>query len=187
MNKGLIVVVSGPSGVGKGTVLKQVFEKDNNLVYSVSSTTRSPREGEVNGVHYNFLTTEQFENNIKDGKMLEYAKYCDNYYGTSIEYVDSVIESGKDVVLEIDVQGAVQIMEKRPEAVTIFILPPSIDVLHSRLTGRGTETKEVIDNRIEQAHFELSYADKYQYKVVNAELDDAVNEVIDILNKSRNN
>lgn len=185
MSKGNIVIVSGPSGVGKGTVLKYVFEKDSNIVYSVSSTTRKPRVGEVDGVHYNFISVEQFEKNIKDGKMLEYAKYCDNYYGTSLDYVESMTEQGKDVILEIEVQGALQIMEKRPDAISIFILPPSLEELHARLTGRGTETKEVIDNRINQAHFELSYADKYQYNVVNGKVETAGDEIIDILNKFR--
>jgi guanylate kinase len=185
MSKGNIVIVSGPSGVGKGTVLKYVFEKDPNIVYSVSSTTRKPRVGEVDGVHYNFISVEQFEKNIKDGKMLEYAKYCDNYYGTSLDYVESMTEQGKDVILEIEVQGALQIMEKRPDAISIFILPPSLEELHARLTGRGTETKEVIDNRINQAHFELSYADKYQFNVVNGKVETAGDEIIDILNKFR--
>ncbi len=186
MSKGNIVIVSGPSGVGKGTVLKYVFEKYDNIVYSVSNTTRKPRDGEIDGVHYNFITTEQFEQNIKEGKMLEYAKYCGNYYGTSLDYVESMTSQGKDVILEIEVQGALQIIEKIPEAVSIFILPPSLDELHARLTGRGTETQEVIDNRIEQAHFELSFADKYQYKVINAKVETAGDEIIDILNKSRN-
>lgn len=185
MNKGLLIVVSGPSGVGKGTVLKEVFDSDSNLVYSVSSTTRTPRPGEVDGVHYNFLSIDQFEQKIKQNKMLEYATYCDNYYGTSAEYVENQRNCGKDVVLEIDTQGARQVSERCDDAVTIFIAPPSFEQLEKRLVGRGTEDKDVIDKRIQTARNELLHAKEYQYVVINDALEDAIDDVKAILKAER--
>lgn len=185
MNKGLLIVVSGPSGVGKGTVLKSVFESDGNLVYSISCTTRKAREGEQDGVHYHFISKEQFEDNIQNNKMLEYAKYCDNYYGTSAEYVEKHRNEGKDVVLEIETQGALQIMEKCPDAISVFISPPSFEHLKKRLIGRGTEPEDVIDQRVQRAKEELSLIDKYDYVVVNDVLRDAVLDILSILRSER--
>lgn len=185
MNKGLLIIVSGPSGVGKGTVLKSVFSSDPNLVYSVSCTTRPPREGERNGIEYHFLTKEQFEQNIKDGKMLEFAEYCNNYYGTNAEYVENQRNEGRDVVLEIEVQGALQVMKKCPDAISIFIAPPSFETLKKRLIGRGTESEEIISARISKANEELSYINEYEYKVVNDKLEDACDDINAILRANR--
>jgi len=185
MIKGLLIIISGPSGVGKGTVLKSVFNSDSNLVYSVSCTTRTPRNGETDGVEYHFLTKEQFEQNIKDGKMLEYAEYCNNYYGTNAEYVEKQRNEGRDVVLEIEVQGALQVMKKCPDAISIFIAPPSFEVLKKRLIGRGTESEEIIAARISKASEELSFINEYEYKVVNDKLEDACDDVLAILRANR--
>lgn len=185
MNKGLLIVISGPSGVGKGTVLKKVFEKDDNLVYSVSCTTRPPRSGETDGIEYHFISKEQFLDNIEKNKMLEYAVYCDNYYGTSAEYVETLRNAGKDVVLEIEVQGALQIKDKCPESVMIFIAPPSIKELESRLAGRGTETEDVVNLRIARARDEISYIDKYTYCVVNNTVEKACDDILSVLNAER--
>ncbi len=185
MSKGLLIVFSGPSGVGKGTVLKKVFEKDSNLVYSVSCTTRQPRENETDGVHYHFITHEQFEQNIKNGVMLEYASYCNNYYGTSAEYVNRLREEGRDVVLEIEVQGAMQIKDKCPDAVMIFIAPPSFEELQRRLIGRATETEEVIAARIARAKDELAYIPKYTYPICNDNVDDTCDKVLSVLKAER--
>ncbi len=185
MNKGLLIVISGPSGVGKGTVLKSVFKNDDNLVYSVSCTTREPREGETNGVEYHFISTEQFEENIKLGKMLEYATYCENYYGTNAEYVERLRNEGRDVVLEIEVQGAMQIKRKCPDAVMIFVAPPSFEVLNKRLIGRATESDEIISARIAKAKEELSLMNEYTYKIVNDTVEKASDDILSILRAER--
>ncbi len=185
MNKGLLIVISGPSGVGKGTVLKHVFENDSNLVYSISCTTRSPRKGETDGVEYHFISKSQFEENIENGKMLEHAVYCDNYYGTSAEYVEKLRNEGHDVVLEIEVQGALQVMKKCPDAVTIFVAPPSFEALQSRLIGRGTESDEIIAARIAKAREELSYMNEYTYRIVNDVVLKATNDILSIFKAER--
>ena len=185
MNKGLLIVLSGPSGVGKGTVLKSVFERDSNLVYSVSCTTRKPRPGEIDGVHYYFITTDEFEENIKNGKMLEHAVYCDNYYGTAAEYVEEQRNAGKDVVLEIETRGAAQVMEKCKDAVTVFIAPPSLEKLEQRLKGRGTEDDAVIIKRTEKAKEELSRMLDYEYVVINDVLETAAEDILSILRAER--
>lgn len=147
--KGLLLVVSGPSGCGKGTVLSEVFARQPDTYYSVSATTRSPRPGEVDGVQYHFLTKEEFEEKIAAGQMLEYAQYAGNYYGTPAQAVDEKLSQGKNVVLEIEVQGAKQVKLRRPDAVMIFIMPPSMKELRRRLTQRGTEAQEVVERRLE--------------------------------------
>lgn len=181
MNKGLLIVISGPSGVGKGTVLKKVFDFEPNLVYSVSCTTRDPRPGEIDGIDYHYISREKFEQNIKEGKMLEYAKYCDNYYGTNLEYVENQRMAGRDVVLEIETQGALQVFEKCNDAISIFIAPPSLEILKERLTGRGTEEQSVIDLRIATAERELKLMHKYEYVVINDHLETAVDDVLAVL------
>ena len=180
MNKGILIVVSAPSGCGKGTILAEVM-KDEKFYYSVSATTRSPRPGETDGVNYHFLGREQFEELIKTGGMLEYAEYCGNYYGTPRDKVLEKINEGKHVILEIEVQGAMQIREKCPEAVFVFIAPPSVAELRNRLEKRGTETPEVINQRVSEAAQEISFAYRYDYVVVNNILEDAVNDFISVI------
>lgn len=175
MNKGLLFVVSAPSGCGKGTILAEIL-KDDKYFYSVSSTTRKPREGEVDGVNYNFLSKEQFEELIKADGMLEYACFCDNYYGTSKEMVEQKRLEGKHVILEIDVQGAMQVREKCSDAVLIFIMPPSVSELERRLRKRGTETDDVIAKRVSKSAEEIEAARSYDYVVVNAELEKAIED-----------
>ena len=181
----MLIVISGPSGVGKGTILKHVFEKDKNLCYSVSSTTRQPRPGEVDGVNYNFISDQEFLDKIEKGQMLEYAMYCDNYYGTSLSFVNQRLDLGMDVVLEIETLGAMQIKEKCPDSVLIFISPPTLDELKSRLIGRATESDEIIKMRIEKARFEMSNIRSYDYIVVNNIVEDAVNDILAILYAER--
>ncbi|MBM7698385.1 guanylate kinase [Kurthia huakuii] len=170
--RGLLIVLSGPSGVGKGTVRKELFSQpDTNYEYSISMTTRKPREGEVNGVDYFFKEREDFEALIEQGKLLEYAEYVGNYYGTPIDYVNETLDAGRDVFLEIEVQGATQIREKAPHALFIFLAPPSLSELQDRLVGRGTESQEVIQNRIAAANEELEMMNLYDYVVENDEVE----------------
>ena len=170
---GLLIVLSGPSGCGKGTIIGEMLKRGDCAV-SVSATTRAPRENELDGVHYHFLTRAEFEQRIADGKLLEYAEYCDNYYGTLRDEVDALRAQGRNVILEIEVQGALQIRERCPEAVLVYTLPPSIDELYRRLKKRGTETDEVIEKRIRRAGEELAFADRYDYILFNDVLEDAV-------------
>ena len=166
MNKqrGLLIVLSGPSGVGKGTVRKELFSQpDTNYEYSISMTTRNPREGEVDGVDYFFRTREEFESLIEQGGLLEHAEFVGNYYGTPLAYVQETLEAGRDVFLEIEVQGAAQIRKKAPEALFIFLAPPSISELEQRLVGRGTETEDVIARRIATAREEVEMMSLYDY------------------------
>ena len=180
MSKGILMVVSGPSGCGKGTVLAEILKSDR-IFYSVSATTRSPRPGETDGVNYYFLTKEKFEEMIAGDGMLEYASYCGNYYGTPRKPVEDMLEKGCHVILEIEVQGAMKIKEKCPDAVFIFILPPSLKELRRRLEKRGTESEEVIEKRLGEAAGEISQAYKYDYAVVNGELSEAVEDLCSII------
>ncbi|HOA78043.1 MAG: guanylate kinase [Bacilli bacterium] len=181
-DKGLLIVLSGPSGVGKGTVRDALFAmKGHNLVYSVSMTTRPPRAGEVHGHDYYFVTREEFEENIRAGKMLEHAEFIGNYYGTPLEAVSENLNAGLEVVLEIEVQGAEQVRQKMPEAVFIFIAPPSLDSLYNRLRRRGTESEEVIRQRIEKAKREINLAYKYDYIVVNDTVENAADKILAII------
>lgn len=180
--KGLLIVISGPSGVGKGTVRKALFERPgHNLEYSVSMTTRAPRNGETEGKEYYFVTKEQFEKAIKEGNMLEHAKFVNNYYGTPKDKVIEQLNTGKEVVLEIEVQGALQVKAKMPGAVFIFIAPPSWEALENRLTSRGTEPKEIIEERLLKARNELMVASSYDYIVINDEIENAVDKIIAII------
>ena len=180
MNKVLLIVVSGPSGCGKGTILAQILKNDN-FYYSISATTRLPRDGETDGVNYHFLNKTEFEKLISNDGMLEYAAYCDNYYGTPRKQVEEMLNQGKDVILEIEVQGAMKIKKTCPEAVFIFILPPSIKELHRRLDKRGTEAEDIILKRISKATNEIEAAVNYDYIMVNGDLADAVSDLIAII------
>ena len=177
-DRGLLIVFSGPSGVGKGTVRREIFEcSENQFQYSVSMTTRAQRPGEVDGVDYFFKTKEEFENLIQQGELLEYAKYVDNYYGTPVKYVRETMDKGKDIFLEIEVQGAGQVKSKIPDALFIFLAPPSIADLKDRLKGRGTETDDVIESRVAKAKKEINMMHLYDYVVENDEVDKAVERI----------
>ncbi len=166
--KGTLFVFSGPSGVGKGTLNAKLFaEFGDQMAFSVSATTRAPREGEIDGKHYFFITKQDFENRIANNDFLEYVQFAGNSYGTPKSYVMSLLEAGKNVLLEIEVQGAMQVMARMPQCVSIFVLPPSFEELERRLRGRGTETEEKILKRLETARGELEHADKYQYQIIN--------------------
>ncbi|MFF5993257.1 guanylate kinase [Lysinibacillus sp. KU-BSD001] len=176
--RGLLIVLSGPSGVGKGTVRKELFSQSNtNYEYSISMTTRNPREGEVDGVDYFFKTREEFEVLIEQGGLLEHAQFVGNYYGTPLAYVNETLDAGRDVFLEIEVQGAKQIREKAPDALFIFLAPPSLSELKSRLVGRGTETEDVIAKRIATAEEELEMMSLYDYVVENDEVHNACDKI----------
>lgn len=175
--KGLLVVVSGPSGAGKGTLL-EVFRKKENIKFSVSATTREKRKNEVHGENYFFKTRLEFEKMIEDGELLEWVNYCDNYYGTPKKYIEESLEKGYDVLLEVEVEGAKNIIEKYPECVSVFILPPSFEELKKRIVGRGTESQEQIDKRLEKARTEINLASNYSYMVVN----NLVEESADLIN-----
>ena len=177
MNKGLLIVISSPSGGGKGTILKELFKRHDNLRMSVSATTRAPRPGEEHGVHYYFISKEEFEQNIRDGAMLEYASYVSNFYGTPKAPVENWLNEGKDVILEIEVQGGRQIKEVAPDCVSLFILPPSLEVLESRLRGRGTEPDEVIQKRLGAAKEEIRCLRDYDYTVINDTVEQAVQDI----------
>ena len=180
--RGLLIVMSGPSGVGKGTVRKALFDmKNHNLTYSVSMTTRKMREGEVDGKDYYFVSKEEFLKRIDEGKFLEYAQFVGNYYGTPLDKVNEQLDEGKEVFLEIEVEGAMQVKRKVPDCVLIFIVPPSKEALYSRLKNRGTESEEVIQQRIEKANREFKVAKNYDYIVVNDEVNNAADRVLAII------
>lgn len=179
--KGLLIVFSGPSGVGKDTLLKRLLERYPNIRLSVSATTRSPRSGEENGKDYFFMSRERFQELLSQDKMLEHAEYCGNYYGTPSEPIENWLSEGKDVILEIEVQGGAQVLQKRPECVSIFVLPPSIEVLEKRLRSRGTENEETIQKRLGTAKEEIAKVYQYGYAVVNDDLDEAADEIAAIL------
>ena len=181
MQRGKTFIVSGPSGVGKSTVLKALFAQRSDLYFSVSATTRAPREGEEDGVHYHFLTQAEFEEMIARDEFLEHAQYVGNYYGTPKKYVDAAMEEGRDVILDIEVQGAQQIRAKRPETVRIFVGPPSWEELERRLTARGTDTPEKVQQRLHRAQVEMQSASEYDYLVINDQLEVAVEELRAIL------
>jgi len=177
MSRGKLFIVSGPSGVGKSTVLRALFAQNTNLYFSVSATTREPRLGEEDGVHYHFLTMDTFREWIAKDEFLEYAEFVGNAYGTPRKYVDEALDAGKDVILDIEVQGAEQVCAKRPETVTVFIAPPSWDELERRLTARGTDTAEKIQKRLQRAKEEVLKAHHYDYFVINDTVENAVQEL----------
>ena len=185
MSKGLLLVISGFSGAGKGTVMKRLLELHDEYSLSISATTRKPREGEADGREYFFKTVEEFEKMIAEDALIEHAQYVGNYYGTPKKPVEEMLKKGLDVFLEIEVQGGLQMMDKRPDALSIFIVPPSLEELESRLRGRNTETEEVIKKRLSAVEFEKQFVPKYDVKVVNDKVEDAVNQVIDIVKKEK--
>ncbi len=176
-NKGALIVVSGPSGSGKGTLLQGLIQGNERIRYSVSATTRLPREGEVNGKNYFFVSKDEFQRQIASGGMLEFTTYCGNYYGTPRSYVSECLNAGYDVVLEIDVVGALNLMKQGEQAVYIFIMPPSMAELEKRLVGRKTEPPEVIAKRLAAARKEIETADRYDYIVENDVIDDAIEKL----------
>ena len=175
--KGILIVVSGFSGVGKGTLMKQLVHSYDNYALSVSMTTRQPRPGESDGKEYFFVSREVFEKTIAENGLIEYANYCGNYYGTPKEYVEKQLEKGKDVILEIEIQGALKVREQFPTALLLFVMPPSAQELKKRLEGRGTETEEVIDKRLKRATEEAEGIENYDFIVINDKLEECVKEM----------
>ena len=182
---GLLVVFSGPSGVGKDSLLQRLLEVNPQISLSISATTRAPRGAEQHGKDYYFLTKEKFQEIIKQDGMLEHAVYCDNYYGTPRQPVEEGIRQGRDVILEIEVQGGAQVRQKNPASVRIFVLPPSMRVLSQRLHKRGTDSEEVIQKRLAKAREEIQKAEQYDYVVINDDLEECVQEICEILSAEK--
>lgn len=180
-HKGILIVVSGFSGAGKGTLMKRLVEEYDRYALSISATTRAPRPGEEDGREYFFLSREQFERKIADNALIEYAEYCGNYYGTPREYVEKELAGGRDVILEIEIQGALKIRKQYPDALLLFVSTPSAKELRRRLSGRGTETEEVIDRRLHRAAQEAEGIEEYDYIVVNDDLETCVRELHEII------
>ncbi len=185
MNKKLYVI-SGSSGVGKGTVLKRFLERNPEFMLSISCTTREPRPGEIDGVNYFFLSRGEFKDCIENDKFLEWAEFAGNFYGTKKKYISKCLEQGKDIILEIDTQGALKVKNKMPEAVLIFICPPSYEVLENRLRGRHTEDEQTIKKRLCEAKIELERSKDFDYKIINDDLEAAIKSLENVINKERN-
>lgn len=180
-SKGILLVISGFAGTGKGTLVHELLDRYDNYALSVSATTREPRPGEEDGVHYFFKTKDEFEQMIRENQLIEYASYVENYYGTPKEYVQQQLENGKDVILEIEIQGALKIKEQFPDTLLLFMVPPSASVLEDRLRGRGTETDAVVRKRLHRAVEESEYISKYDYLIVNDDLEICVRETHEII------
>lgn len=185
MNKGGVFIISGPSGSGKDTVMTELFKKMPGLLFSISSITRAMRAGEREGEKYNFITREKFEDMLKNDRLLEHNEFVGNYYGTPREPVERAVANGQDMVIEVDVNGAAQIREKMPEAVSIFIMPPSFAELKRRLSGRGTESEELIQKRLTSALGEIKRATEYDYIVVNEDIAAAADDIMSVILSSR--
>jgi len=186
MEKGILIVLSGFSGAGKGTLVNKLRQTYDNYALSISMTTRQPRVGETHGVHYFFADKESFEKTIAENGFIEYATYCDNYYGTPKAYVEEQLAAGKDVILEIEIQGALKVKEQFPDSLLLFVTPPSAEELERRLVGRGTDAPEVIAKRLARASEESEGMDAYDYIVINDDLDQCVEELHSIVNAARN-
>ncbi len=182
---GHLYIISGCSGVGKGTLLKKFLENNPQIILSVSATTRQPRIGEINGVNYFFVSEEEFEASVKNDEFLEWARFSGNYYGTKKSFVEKTLAKGIDLILEIDVQGAKQVKEKMKEAVSIFIMPPSIEILEERLRGRHTEDEETIKKRLSEAQREIQAGELFDYKIVNDNLDEALSRLQEVFDKKK--
>lgn len=185
IQKGILVVVSGFSGVGKGTIMKRLIEKYDQYALSISATTRQPRVGETDGKEYFFHTKEEFEQMIREEQLIEHACYCGNYYGTPRKYVEEQMNAGRDVILEIEIQGALKVKEKYPEALLLFVMPPSGEALKERLTERGTETPEVIESRLKRASEEAEGIEAYDYMLINDQVEACVDEMHTLISCQR--
>lgn len=185
IRKGILTVVSGFSGSGKGTLMKELVSKYDNYALSVSMTTRAPRPGEVDGKDYFFITKEEFEKNIEDGKLIEHANYVGNYYGTPADYVFNKLEEGKDVLLEIEIQGALQVKKRFPDTLLLFVTPPNAKELKSRLKGRATETEEVINKRLARAIEESEGIEEYEYLIINDDLETCVSNMHEVIQNAK--
>ncbi len=181
MNKGSVFIISGPSGSGKDTILRRLLKKDSEIRFSISSTTRAMREEDKKEKKYDFISVDEFEKMIANNELLEYNRYVNNYYGTPKKPVMQAVDEGKDIIIEVDVNGAAAIREKMPEALSVFIMPPSLEELERRLCGRGTDSKEVIAERLETALKEIARAPEYDYIVINGDIDTAVDDIISII------
>ena len=184
LKKGRLFVISGSSGVGKGTLISLLLKDNKNIMLSISHTTRNPREGEVDGVNYFFRTKEEFLKSVEEDAFLEWAQYSDNYYGTKKKFVERKLSEGMDLILEIDTQGALKVKEKMPEAILIFILPPSLKDLEARLRGRHTETEEAIQKRLNFVEQEMQKSELYDYKIINDDLQSALNKLKGIIDSN---
>ncbi len=185
MKKGVLLIVSGFAGSGKGTIMKALLNQYDNYALSISATTRNPRPGEENGREYFFVTRDEFENMIKNDELLEHAQYVNNYYGTPKKYVEEMLESGKDVILEIETQGALIVKEKCPDALLLFLMPPNVQEIYNRLKKRGTETEEVIMKRMQQGAREAELIEKYDYLIINDDINECVKNVHDTIQSAK--
>lgn len=180
-SNGKLFIISAPSGAGKTTLCREALKRFKDITYSISYTTRKPRNGEQDGIDYYFITKEKFKRKIENNKWAEWAEVYGNFYGTSAEFLDTCLASGKHILLDIDVQGAIQIKNRYPDSVTIFIVPPSLETLRARLESRGTDTRQVIERRLEAAKKEMGEKDLYRHVIINDELSKAVSELIEII------